>query len=301
MLTKIPGPQFLLIFAALSAASILLSWYWANLDGSRDHKMPGPNTLDPILISALSGGKNAVIRTVIFDLWNRNLIKISGEDASAIIEGVPSSEKRGSAIHESVYQYMLRGVKLKQPSQLFTDAVLNAEIDFLLQPTFRELERQRLLQSTEDLSRTRLAFWTALLIIAGIGGTKLVLGISRHKPVGFLVAELIISFIALLAALRPWGLKPTRLGYRYLKRLKKHFGWMQEHLSKKNHYTGIDPVFAVAIFGVSPLIGSPLFDPFGKAFRTGSTNQSGGCGGSSGCSGGGGGGGCGGCGGCGGD
>lgn len=299
MLTKIPGPQFLIIFALLALVCIYFAWNWANADGSGDYRMPGPNSLDPILISALSGGKNAVIRTVIFDLWNRNLIKISGEDAAAVIEGVPSSEKRRSAIHEAVYQFTLRGTR--QPSQLFSDTNLNAEVDALLEPTFRDLERQRLLQTKEDLSRTRFAFWTALSIVAAFGGTKLVLGISRYKPVGFLVVELIISFIVLMAALRPWGLKPTRLGYRYLKRLKKHFAWMQEHLSKKNHYTGIDPVFAVAIFGVSPLIGSPLFDPFGKAFRTGSTSQSGGCGGSSGCSGGGGGGGCGGCGGCGGD
>lgn len=289
MLTKIPGPQFLIIFALLAFVCIYFAWYRANADGSGDYRMPGPNGLDPILISALSGGKNAVIRTVIFDLWNRNMIKISGEGPAAVIEGVPSSEKRGSAIHEAVYQFTLRGPR--QPSQLFSDTDLNAEIDALLEPTFRELERQRLLQTKEDLSRTRLAFWTVLSIVAGFGGAKLLLGISRYKPVGFLVVELIISFIVLLAALRPWGLKPTRLGYRYLKRLKKHFDWMQEHLSKKNHYTGIDPVFAVAIFGVSPLIGSPLFDPFGKAFRTGS----------SGCSGGGGGGGCGGCGGCGGD
>ena len=299
MLTKIPGPQFLLIFAVLAFASILFAWYLANADGSGDYRMPGPNSLDPMLISALSGGKNAVIRTVIFDLWNRNMIKISGEGPAALIEGIPSSEKLGSTIHEAVYQFTLRGTK--QPSQLFSDTKLNTEIDALLEPTLRDLERQRLLQRSDDLSRTRLAFWAAILIIAAIGGTKLVLGISRYKPVGFLVVELIISFIALMAAVRPWGLKPTRLGYRYLKRLKKHFGWMQEHLSKKNHYTGIDPVFAVAIFGVSPLIGSPLFDPFGKAFRTGSTSQSSGCGGSSGCSGGGGGGGCGGCGGCGGD
>ncbi len=299
MLAKIPGPQFLLIFAVLALVSILLAWHWANADDSGDYRMPGPNSLDPILISALSGGKNAVIRTVIFDLWNRNMVKISGEEATAIIEGVPSSEKLGSTIHEAVYRFTLSGTR--QPSQLFSDTNLNAEIDVLLEPTFRDLERKRLLQSNDDLSRTRLAFWAALSIISAIGVTKLVIGISRHKPVGFLVVELIISFIALLAAVRPWGLKPTRLGYRYLKRLKKHFGWMQEHLSKKNHYTGIDPVFAVAIFGVSPLIGSPLFDPFGKAFQTGSTSQSGGCGGSSGCSGGGGGDGCGGCGGCGGD
>lgn len=299
LLIKIPGPQFLLIFAALAFVTVLLAWYRAYADGSGDHKMPGPKGLDPILISALSGGRNAVIRTVIFDLWNRDLVKITVDGPAAVLEGVPSTEKRGSTIHESVYQFTLKGAR--RPSQLFSDNGLNTEIDALLEPTFRELQRQRLFQTVEDLGRTRHAFWTALLIIAGFGGTKLFMGISRNKPVGFLVVELIISFIVLMTALRPWRLKPTRLGYRYLKRLKKHFSWMQEHLSNKDHYTGIDPVFAVAVFGVSPLIGSPLFDPFGKVFRTGSTNQSGGCGGSSGCSGGGGGGGCGGCGGCGGD
>jgi hypothetical protein len=86
-LTKIPGPQFLLIFAVLALASILFAWYRANADGSGDYRMPGPSSLDPILISALSGGKNAVIRTVVFDLWNRNMIKISGEEATALIEG----------------------------------------------------------------------------------------------------------------------------------------------------------------------------------------------------------------------
>lgn len=298
MLIKIPGPQFLLIFLILAVACIYLAWQWANADGSKEHSMPGPHTLDPVSVSALSGGNNAVIRTVVFDLWNRNLLKIKGEGTSAVLEGVSSDENKGTLVHEVIYRFTLEGAK--QPSLLFTDHNLSAEIEAHLKPTYRELERLRLFQTESDYDSTKMSFWTALSVIAGFGGTKLVLGISRSKPVGFLVLELIVSLVVLLLALRPWAPKPTRLGYQYLKRLKKHFGWMQEHLSKKNHYTGIDPVFAVAIFGVSPLIGSPLFDPFGQAFRTGSTSTGSGCGG--GCSGGGGGGGCGGgCGGCGGD
>lgn len=298
MLIKIPGPQFLLIFLVLAAACIYLAWHWANGDGSKDLSMPGPHTLDPVSVSYLMGGKNAVIRTVVFDLWNRNLLKIKGERTSAVLEGVSSDENRGTLVHEAIYRFALQGAK--QPSLLFTGKSLNAEIKTYLEPTYSELVRLRLFQTESDYDRTKIAFWTALSVISGVGGTKLVLGISRSKSVGFLVLELIVSLIVLLVALKPWAPKPTRLGYQYLKRLKKHFGWMQEHLSKKNHYTGIDPVFAVAIFGVSPLIGSPLFDPFGQAFRTGSTGTGSGCGG--GCSGGGGGGGCGGgCGGCGGD
>lgn len=63
----------------------------------------------------------------------------------------------------------------------------------------------RLLQTEQDRKRTWTAFWTAIFILAGIGGTKLALGVSRSKPVGFLIIELIVSLIALLIVIRPWG------------------------------------------------------------------------------------------------
>lgn len=111
LLIKIPGPQFLLLFLIMAVACISLAWLWANSDGSEDQMMPGPTNLDTVSISVLSGGRNAVIRTVLFDLWNRNLIRLEGEGNSAALEAVASNEKRGTPIHEAVYQFALCEVR----------------------------------------------------------------------------------------------------------------------------------------------------------------------------------------------
>jgi hypothetical protein len=135
--------------------------------------------------------------------------------------------------------------------------------------------------------------------MAAVGGTKLYLGITRGRPVLFLVALLTLSLIGLFRLVKPWAIS-TRLGRRYLWRLGEHFDWLKESVRSGRIQEGIDPAFGAAIFGIG-IVGSSLligqfFSPSKPSWWSGPGGWSGGCGASAGC----GGGGCGGCGGCGG-
>jgi uncharacterized protein (TIGR04222 family) len=177
-------------------------------------------------------------------------------------------------------------------------------IEAHLKPIYAELENLHLARTEADRSRIWRIFKLLALVIVGIGGIKLYFGFIHSRPVGFLIILLIGSVIALYAALNPNRIS-TALGQRYLKALGEHFDWLKESIKETRTPAGIDTAFAVAIFGISILGASTLYDPFNKAFSPGKAG-SGGCGGGywggySGDGGGdGGGGGCGGCGGCGG-
>lgn len=290
----IPGPTFLLYFIGLSTICIKLGWLWANADGSTQHPLPEPTRFDPIAIAALRNGTNSVIRTVIFSLWNNKMIDFKGEGKDTTVESMQShQEARLGTIEKEIYNFVKTPRKI---SDLFQDSDLKQNVEMHLRPIYEKLENSHLVRTELDRSRTWKAITLTAFVITGVGVTKLYFGIKYGHPVLFLIILLIISLIALYIALKP-GAIPSRLGRLYLKELEGHFGWLKEDTYNPK---GIDPAFAIAIFGIGALSASPIYNPFNKAFPA--SKSGGGCGG--GCGGGGGdggeGGGCGGCGGCGG-
>ncbi len=150
--------------------------------------------------------------------------------------------------------------------------------------------------------------YPTLLVVAllGLGMAKIVVGVSRDKPVGFLI---MLCFILVLVAMqlfegksfrRPWGNR-TRFGDRALTVMRDRH---QRPTSVDDH----DPQLPmlIALFGVQILAGSSLTDlrtllmptpssAYADSGGGGDTGIGSGCSGGSSC--GGGGGGCGGCGG----
>jgi len=288
-LIKIPGPQFLLLFSFLSLVCIAAAWFLKNaLDGSGKYPMPRPDQLDPVAISALRGGKNEVIRTVIFDLWNQNLIDID----DGTIESIPDQAVQGS-FHKAVYRFTMTP---RKSSVLFSDSSLTTYFTVHLKPVVDTLINLGLLENPNDIRRKWVLFVSAFIIIFSTGGTKLALGLMRNRPVGILVILLVVSLIGLLFALKPWATAPTRLGRRYLRLLEDHFQILKHSLTKQKATHDFNPALGIAIFGLGAIAGNDLYQPFSDAFARGSGgSDGGGCGGGGGgC--GGGGGGCGGCG-----
>ena len=130
-----------------------------------------------------------------------------------------------------------------------------------------------------------VAFVLPLLALIAFGAIKLMVGLSRDRPVGFLVVLLIAT--AILAVIRWRAIdRCTRAGRAALARVR------QEAERIKAAPTRQEMATAVALFGTAVLAGS-AFAPL-HTLRAGSSAGSGGCGGGGGD--GGGGGGCGGCG-----
>lgn len=307
MLIQIPGPIFLLYFMLLAAVCIVLAWLLGNADDSDQYCFPELTCLDPFAISALRGGVSSVILTAIFSLWSRSLVDIEksisfwkGEET--YIRSKSSQEMELSPIEKKVYRFLKSP---RKPHDLLKDSRLKQRINIYMEPVNRQLEDLCLARTARD----RFRIWMALIIAAGIiimvGGTKLYFGITRNRPVVFLIILLIGSLVILFRILNPTAIS-TRIGRRYLKALEKHFDWVKESLQSNKIPEGVDPAFSVAVFGIGSLAGVSLYNPFSEIFPARKPTWwcpgacgGGGCGGG-GCGGGGCGGGCGGCGGCGG-
>ena len=68
--------------------------------------------------------------------------------------------------------------------------------------------------------------------------------------------------------------------------LEEHFGWLEKSIRANKAPEGINPAFAIAIFGISFLSGNALYKTYSEAFlvreirQTGTGNTGGGgCGG----------------------
>lgn len=152
-----------------------------------------------------------------------------------------------------------------------------------------DLERAGLMLDRGE--RANLRYWALLpyAMLLMFGATKLAIGVERDRPVGFLIALLVVT--AILALIRAGTIaRLTRAGTEALVTARKNADRIRR--APQTAETGI----AVALFGTAVLAGSEL-DAFHK-LRAGSGDGSGGGGdsgsGDGGC--GSGGGGCGGCG-----
>jgi uncharacterized membrane protein YgcG len=136
------------------------------------------------------------------------------------------------------------------------------------------------------------------------GMPKILVGMSRHKPVLFLIILCGISLVLAIIFFTQSCIRTTR-GDRALEYLRGEHRSLEYSLIHGSPTTGAELALALGLFGTGLLIASPAFANLGPLMRRsyGSTGGSSGCGSGSGCGGGscGGGGGCGGgCGGCGG-
>ncbi len=292
----IPGTSFLGYFWVFSIFAILISRGLISADDdSEKFEMPSIKQLKLYQIAALREGRKGIIHTALFNLWQKNLIHISGKNQDAEIR--INSDKDihiEEPFEQIIYCYLAE--QPRKPANFFDNSSLHNKIDVELHEIDRKLEEYHLRLSGEQMAvienRNKKIRNFCLLSIAGLGGLKLTFGILRNKPIIFLVISLIFLLLIGGILLSPSLSVRSRLGDSYLKTLKDHFEWM-----KTEERSGFDPALRVAILGIAGLAGLVIFNEFQEAFAASETASSsssgGGCGG--GC--GGGGGGCGGCGG----
>jgi uncharacterized protein (TIGR04222 family) len=281
MLIKIPGPYFLGIFILFSAFCIFVAWLLKKrLDDSIRYPMPSPTSLNPFEIAALRDGRKGVIQTALFNLYNRELLTITGTGNSAQVQiNDSATQKPEGAIEEVIYQFANQA---RKPAAFFKNTALQESLDKFLEPINQKLENMHLKPTDFQTTRTWKRLMVTLFIILGVGGTKAFFDIFVYEqPFDFLLYLLLFIFAITFKVLKPNN--QTALGKRFQKQLAKAFKSI-----KDEELTEIDHTFKVAIFGTSALSGFAAFSSFKNAFSNRSHSESGG-----GC----GGGGCGGCGG----
>ncbi|WP_075589700.1 TIGR04222 domain-containing membrane protein [Labilibacter marinus] len=311
-LINMPGPWFLLWFGLYAIAIILaVSSLIKNNDPTSKLEIPEPTSLDALDIAILRKGVRGAIVHSIFNLWRKKVIQINGKFLS--MQTINPNAKGLNKVEEAI-------CKLSEKPLLFKNILQKKtmpSLEVLIEENKKQLEKKKLTPNDDLKKWVERWFTLGILLIYIPGSLKLFLGISRDKPVLFLVLLLIvIGFIAVLI-IRPNKVRITTLGRKFIERCKDRFEWIKTSTEGEALLEQDNLLYGVAAFGVAAIATGGLmgviedpaaFDKKATAMTAGfgcascgggctSSGCSGGGGCSSGCGGGGCGGGCGGCGG----
>jgi uncharacterized protein (TIGR04222 family) len=289
------GPEFLRFYLqmfALAGAAFLLLRYLLRrvpVPPSRGHD-PGPYE-----IAWLQGGVPGVVRAALASLYRRKLVAL--QDGLLVSSVAPAP--RLLPIEAAVLGALGRGPM--KPAQL--EARLTRDCEAIA----TRLERAGLALAGRRRRLLRLVPTLGLFVCLGMGVAKLLVGVGRGRPVGLLIALLVLTAVALGAAMLVVP-RRTAAGSRLLRKLRDRNAALRTTLrsSAAAPLAAGDVALAVGLWGPAALT-APMLLPLAsilgptRAHAAGGGSVAGDAGGGSG-DGGGGGGGCGGggCGGCGG-
>lgn len=300
---QLPGPAFLNLFGAVVIvvlATTFVALYFADRTGALapPHLPQHPNAME---VAYLQGGVNQVIRTVVYDLSQRDYLKLSAEDQITWTRKPPESGN----LKPTERRVLDAAMANPKAHRLFADRALRRALEEHLEPVRRKLAADDLLQPQSVVTWKWRMMTVGSLIIAGLAGAKLyVAHVTGHSN----VAYLIFLAIAALLGLYVLGYAMTRSvasrrGRDYLEAMRLAYKpRLDEQLlevgapSAKKAFGGAS-LFLIGLYGFSILSGTKDA-AFAEIFKR-SAGDSGGCGSSCGgsCGSGDGGGGCGGCGG----
>ena len=300
----LPGPQFLAFYgivAVIVLVAAFLLMFFADTTGT-DNLPSVPASPDAIEVAYLSGGVNAVLRTVVYDLRQLGLLTLEKDNRLVAAGVAPAALTR---MQRRVLDKVLDRPKIES---LFKDKSLRSGLEAILDPMRARLTANDLLQP-DSVRRTR--DWTlglGLLILLGLAAAKIEIALSLGiTKIQFLILLAIISSICLFLLVSFFSKRPaSRRGRAYLEAMRLAYSSRMPSAVARITPTasgggGVaydSALLLVALYGFDALKGTPDA-AFAKAFAQ--SDGGGGCGSSCGGGGDGGGGGCGGCGGGGGD
>ena len=286
---NLTGPEFLALYAGVAVAALggaaLLRWY---LRQPSDDFFAEEPVLDTYEVAFLSGGTERAVQAALGRLVKDGMLYVDAGERSVFCEKSPPREAHW--LERAVY-VATEGKNASLQEMRRRAAPAAARLEQRLQ------ELGLLLAPNQAL----LVRWLpSLLILAAVlfGGIKILVGLSRNRPVVylFMACTLMVMFAVVALASKPWR---SRRGDRFLKRLRERNTALKYASSRDRdgRIAGPDVALAVALFGVSVLSDVAILSSLYRILKPRPGTGSGGCGGG-GCGGGGcGGGGCGGCGG----
>lgn len=283
----LPGPDFLALYVTLLAiaapVTVLLRQWLRPPRGKVDIRFL---SLRPLEVAYLAGGEHQAVSAVVASLAQQKLVTVTeGTKPSVVVAGpVPAGA-------DSVEQGLLQLLG----TETTTIERISGAATRVLEPLREKLTQLGLLIPDSAQWIPRLVPALVLLAVLALGVVKVVIGISRDRPVGFLVT-LCLVVAGAIAWLLVTGPRRSLLGDWVLDRLRAANTGLQQTASvKPDRLSSDDLALAVALFGASAITSGPMA-ALGRAMTYRSQPATSGC--SSGCGGGscGGGGGCGGCG-----
>src|SRR4030095_7452278 len=215
-LTQVTGPEFLGLFAILIVAVAAVCWYRRR---SRDRSMEiaplAPTSkVDPYEIAYLRAGNNELARVLIVGLMERKYLQITTPESKwwnlfpqgKRIEQAPDHPDLSelTSIERDAFEWFDYP---RSPEQVFLKQSGLTDLPSVLSPhtvKYEEnLHAQRLLTSEELRDQTRWNISLGIAVVAFIGMARLFIGISRGRPVGFLILMGIAGVFAIAKIGRP--------------------------------------------------------------------------------------------------
>ncbi|HMA71214.1 MAG TPA: TIGR04222 domain-containing membrane protein [Xanthobacteraceae bacterium] len=315
VIADLHGPSFLLAYAAIALAIITVA-YGIVRSCETDVRGPPlvPLTFDPYEIAYLRGGKNEVIRTVLYALYQGGFVEVipgTRRQAPRLVRHADGPDtKELTELENRILASIDRPVEV---SDLFWRGHLGGDVENLCGQFRRNLESDGLLRSDRV---KQVALRIPLLaggILVALSLYKIAMALSQGlHNVGFLIILTLLSLLLLwLAVGRIATARISDRGRAYLRRLQTAYAGIYEAAAQpmeKAPQLDHASVLLISLFGLGTLRWAP--DPeFASLFARGASGSSGGggcgagggcgsghgsCGGGGGGCGGGGGGGCGG-------
>lgn len=289
---ELPGPEFLALYCGLLVGTTLVAVVLRQLlRGPFDLPAAGLPDLDPYETAYVAGGPTLAFDAAITSLVQRKLLALGPGDGliRRTVGAVPGLHRVEAAI--------LRAVP--DPARTETVATARAEAEGELSRLGQRPESAGLVLEPGRAALARYLPAALLLLLLGFGGVKLAIGLSRGRPIGFLVVLAVVTFVILLFFAGN-EVRASFRGARWVKRRAgENAGLSATGRAAPDTLAGEDVALAVALFGMGAFATGELaslrkaLHPAisgscsGSACSSGSSCGGGGCGG----------GGCGGCGG----
>jgi uncharacterized protein (TIGR04222 family) len=299
-IADIHGPAFLLVYGVIALIVITVAYLNVRARDKTGRRTPPllPGAFDPYEAAYLRGGRDAVILTALYALYQRGVIRFSFDTPPRLVVDGDSSDAQARLprLERRVLDAISPAIA---PSRLIKDKALEGDVDKLFEPFRNMLVSEQLLRTDADKASTTRDLLAASAILVALSVYKIVL--AGGRPFGFLTVLTLVALFALwLLAGSAARARVSDRGRAYLKRLQAAYGQAPQLGTRRNRPSlqrNLASIGDVGLFGAAILSTTP---DAAFASRLGGDGAGGGCGGGGGgsCGGGGGcGGGCGGCGG----
>lgn len=256
----LPGPQFLALYGLLLVAAIAFGLIIPRL--LRPAGMDGPVTAGDEM-ALLAGGETRLAEAVTASLLASGAIAMQGKRV-AILQPNATTSRAGQAV-------------LALPTPANWNAVAGA-VKAESRQLWHRLAARGLMITGPEASRLRKLQTLPYFLLLAFGAVKLVIGMVRDKPVGFLIALLVVTAVATM--LRYGNVdRRTQAGVNAVRSARQDADRLRR--APQSDESGM----AVALFGTAVLAGSAFSGLHDMRTSSSGSSDSGGCSSdSSGCS-----------------
>lgn len=240
------GPQFLLFYAVLSVVVLAVV---RNLRRKREREtvadrraLLSEKMTDPYLIAYLRGGREEALRVAMVSLIDRGYLKV--------VDGqVQSTGREQSELRKPFEKKMVQFFAKQQTAQQ------------VFQWSFPELDEyekmlahRRLLPDLAIRSMRGTVWIMAASLLVSVAAIKVFIGISRDRPVSFLIVMALIVQVILYKVLHP---RMTELGFWFLGETRNLFESLKLRSSQiRPGGSTAELALLTAVFGVGALAGT---------------------------------------------